>query len=355
MKAIKTILKVFLAVFFVLLFLVAAVLTWLTIVEYKPEATETVAVQPLDGEAKVLSTGEQVRIVTWNLGFGALGDNADFFMDGGKMVYPADESRVKENLNAFVSEVDLQDPDIVMFQEIDIDSDRSYRINQTEYFDNLGFNNKTFAYNFKVAFAPYPIPPMGKIDSGIATYSKYPVSSSERISLPCPFSWPVRISNLKRCILVTRIPVEGGKELVILNFHLEAYDDGEGKTAQAKMLMNILEEENAKGNYVIAGGDFNQTFSTIDNKFPVLPEQWQPGVMDVNPYTDDWQFLMSEDVPSCRSIYAPLAGNDPSSLQYYIIDGFIISSNIRVDSYCVNDLGFANSDHNPQILNITLE
>jgi len=355
MKVLKTILKVILAIVILLLVFAAAVITWLTIVEYRPEATETVEVQSLSGEAEVLSAGDSVKLVSWNIGFGALGDNADFFMDGGKMVFPSDEARVKENLDAFAREIKLQDPDIVMLQEIDIDSDRSYNIDQTGYFDDLGFNNKSFAYNFKVAFAPFPIPPMGKIDSGIATYSDYPVSSATRVSLPCPFSWPVRISNLKRCILVTRIPVEGGKELVILNFHLEAYDDGEGKIAQAQMLMDFLKEENEKGNYVIAGGDFNQTFSTIDNHFPVLPEQWQPGIMDVDAYTDDWQFLMSPDVASCRSIYAPLAGNDPASLQYYIIDGFIISSNVRVDSYEIKDLGFANSDHNPLILNITLE
>jgi len=355
MKVVKGILKTLLVIVIILLVFVGALLIWLTAVEYKPEAVEPVTVEALGGEPKQLAPGDKMKVFAWNLGFGALGDNADFFMDGGKMVYPADETRVKENLDAFVTEVKAQDPDLLLFQEIDLDSDRSYHIDQTQYFDNLGYNNMSFAYNFKVAYAPIPIPPMGKIDSGVATYSKYPANTSTRVSLPCPFSWPVRTFNLKRCLLVTRIPVEGGKELVILNFHLEAYDDGEGKTAQAKMLMDILNDERAKGNYVIAGGDFNQTFSFIDNKYPVFEEQWQPGVMDVDAYTDEWQFLMYTDVPSCRSIYAPLAGNDPSSLQYYIIDGFILSSNIRVDSYEIHDLGFANSDHNPQVLNITLE
>ena len=154
---------------------------------------------------------------------------------------------------------------------------------------------------------------------------------------------------------LTRIPVEGGKELVIVNLHLEAYDDGEGKAAQAQMLMDILNEETAKGNYVIAGGDFNQVFSNVDNKYPVFPEQWQPAALDISPYEDTWQFIMCSDTASCRSLYAPLEGNDPNSLQYYIIDGFIVSSNIRVDSHEIVDLGFVSSDHNPQVLNITLE
>ena len=355
MKVLKKILKALLVIVIVLLVLVGGLLAFLTIVEYKPEDTETITVKSVGGQAESLATGDSIKLVSWNIGDGALGDNADFFMDGGKMVYTGDEARVRANLDAMAGEVKIQDPDILLLQEIDLDSSRSRHIDETLYFDGMGFNNMAFANNFKVEFFPIPVPPYGHIDSGIATYSSYTTTSATRVQLPCPFSWPIRTFNLKRCLLITRIPVEGGKELVIVNLHLEAYDDGEGKAAQAQMLMDILNDETAKGNYVIAGGDFNQTFSNIEDKFPVFPEQWQPAALDVSPYSDNWQFLMYEDIPSCRSLYAPLAGNDPDSLQYYIIDGFILSSNIRVDSYEIVDLGFASSDHNPQVLNITLE
>ena len=70
-------------------------------------------------------------------------------------------------------------------------------------------------------------------------------------------------------MLETRIPVDGSdKELVLINFHLEAYDSGEGKVAQMKQLSEKLQEEYAKGNYVIAGGDFNQTFEGMDT-YPI--------------------------------------------------------------------------------------
>ena len=353
MKVVKKILKALLIIVIILVVIVAAVLVWLTAVEYKPADRESITVEALGGEAESVKSGDSIKILSWNLGFGALGDNADFFMDGGKMVYPADEARVRTNIDAFVKEVKTQDADIVLFQEIDIDSDRSYHIDQTEVFDQLGYNNMAFAYNFKVAYAPVPIPPMGKIDSGIATYSSYPMTSAERIQLPCPFSWPIRTFNLKRCLLVTRIPVEGGKEIVLINLHLEAYDDGEGKTAQADMLMDILNKEADKGNYVIVGGDFNQYFSSVPCNYTVYPEQWQPGIMDVSAFENDWQFIMDNKTPTCRSLYYPLKGNE-TSVQYYMLDGFILSKNITVDSYEIHDLGFENTDHNPQILNITL-
>lgn len=355
MKTLKKILKALLVIVIVLLVIVGGLLTWLTIVEYKPGDTESVQVETVGGQAVSLSAGDSVKLVAWNIGYGALGDNADFFMDGGKMVYTGDEARVRANMDAMVGEIKAQDPDILLLQEIDLDSSRSRHIDETYYFDVLGYNNMAFANNFKVEFFPIPIPPYGHIDSGIATYSSYTTTSATRVQLPCPFTWPIRTFNLKRCLLITRIPVEGGKELVIVNLHLEAYDDGEGKAAQAQVLMDILNEETAKGNYVIAGGDFNQTFSNIENKFPVFPEQWQAADMDVSPYESDWQFLMSPETASSRSLYTPLAGNDPDSLQYYIIDGFIVSNNIRVDSYEILDLGFVSSDHNPQVLNITLE
>ena len=46
------------------------------------------------------------------------------------------------------------------------------------------------------------------------------------------------------------MPIEGSdKELVMINLHLEAYDDGEGKAKQLAMLMDRMQEEVDKGNY----------------------------------------------------------------------------------------------------------
>ena len=83
MKALKKILKALLVLVIVLLVLVGGLLTFLTIVEYKPEDTEAVPVQTVGGQAQTLAAGDSIKFVAWNIGYGALGDNADFFMDGG--------------------------------------------------------------------------------------------------------------------------------------------------------------------------------------------------------------------------------------------------------------------------------
>ena len=351
----KTLLK------FVGLFIGAVILcvlgffAYLTVTEFNPDEVE--AVEVADGGSGSLDKGNSFSIMSWNIGYGALGDNADFFMDGGTSVMTADELRLDENLNGIAAQVKDTDPDILLLQEIDLNSKRSYNVNELEFMQGeMGKYSSAFAYNYKVKYVPYPMPPLGKVESGIATFSKTEIQSAERYQLPVPFSWPVRTANLKRGLLETHIPVKGSdKELVVINLHLEAYDSGEGKIAQTKMLAEVLKEERDKGNYVIAGGDFNQIFSSEDETiYPPNPELWMPGEIDVDQIGEGFQFFMDESTPTCRSLDRPLKGADPENFQYYLIDGFIVSDNITIEDGRTMDLGFKVSDHNPVILELTL-
>ena len=201
--------------------------------------------------------------------------------------------------------------------------------------------------------------------------SRYQIESANRVQLPIAFPWPVSIANLKRCLTVHHIPLEGqdGKELVLVNLHLEAYDKGEGKVLQTQLLKEVVETEFDKGNYVIAGGDFNQIFSSVDgSKFPQQEGTWECGEINVSEFgvetvgLDDpgaevaweWKFLMDEDIPSCRSLDKPYENADKESFQYYIIDGLILSPNVDFLSYEVKDFDFRWSDHNPIIMEFKL-
>ena len=349
------ILKILLIIFLAIVVLLVGMLAFLSITEYRPKDREDIKVE---GSAKrTLREGDSISVLSWNIGYGALGDNADFFMDGGKSVNTATKERVNKNLAGILGNVKNVDPDVIFFQETDISSSRSHKINEYEKFKNeLSDYSFSFANNFKVAFLPYPVPPIGKVNSGIATASRFGVSSAERIQLPIPFSWPMRMANLKRCLLVSRIPVENSeKELVLVNLHLEAYDDGEGKKKQTEALVKVLKEEINKGNYVIAGGDFNQVFSSIGkDAFPVEDGLWTPGEIDVSSLEDDFYCLMDESTPSCRSLDKAYAGANLQNFQYYLIDGFIVSKNIEVESVKTGDLGFVYSDHNPVLIKLKL-
>ena len=351
----KRILRVAGIIVLVIVIAFVGLLSYLSVTEFRPEDQETVEVK--GKSTRKLNPGDSITLMTWNCGYGALGDNADFFMDGGTHVNTADETRVEKNLKGLQNEIDSVNPDVVFLQEVDTDSSRSHHINEVnEFTSHESDKESTFAYNFKVGFIPYPLPPIGKVNSGILTMSSYDLKDSTRYQLPCPFKWPVRLGNLKRCVMVDRIPIEGtDKYLIIANLHLEAYDDGEGKTAQTKMLKDILEKEYRKGNYVIAGGDFNQTFSSVDDSaYPPQEGKWASGRIDVSTFEKGWQFHMDPSVPTCRSLDQPLKGADKDTFQYYVIDGFITSPNITVSSCKTQDVGFKNTDHNPVVIQFSM-
>ena len=304
-----------------------------------------------------IEKNKDVKILTWNTGYGALDEKQDCYWDGGKGVYGESKDVVQENISVLKSKITEIDPDLFLLQELDVDSKRSYYVNEYGSFrtDFDAKYNNTFAENFKAGLVPLPLSQMtGKVDAGIATFAKYSINDSERIQLPIPFSWPMKLFNLKRCLLVTRIPIEDSdKEFVLINLHLEAYDDGEGKAKQLNQLMELMKQELDKENYVIAGGDFNQTFSTTNyQKYPKITD-WECPVIEASAYSS-FSFLMDDSVPTCRSLDKPYFDSDKATHQFWMIDGFVVSSNIKVSEIHTLDLGFSNTDHNPVTLSFKL-
>ena len=351
----KKLLKVIAVIVLALILIIAAMLGVLSAAEYRPADVETVAADP--GAEALLETGTELTLVSWNCGYGALGDNADFFMDGGKSVYTADRARVEQNLDGIREALKSLDPDLAVLQEVDVNSSRSYgQDERTVLREAIPGASEAFAYNFNTLYVPYPVPPIGHVESGLYTLSRAKARTAERISLPCPFSWPIRLVNLKRCLLVSRFPVKGtDRELVLVNLHLEAYDSGEGKEAQTRQLVSFMQAEYEKGNYVIAGGDFNQRFTNVDQSaYPVYEGMWQPGEIDAAAFGENFALLADNTVPTCRSLDRAWAGAEKEGFQFYLIDGFIVSANVRTDEVKTLDLGFAFTDHNPVQLRFAL-
>lgn len=208
--------------FLVLAVFVLGVLGWFTLREYRPDPVETI--ETPSGE-KALSLEDSFRVITCNTGYSGLDASEDFFMDGGTQVQPDSKEQVLDNSKGIQKILSDAEGDIYFLQEVDLDSKRSYHMNQKDFYEDILDMDSAFAANFKCDFVPYPFPPIGKVHSGLLTLTDLNTSSSSRISLPESFSWPLKTCNLKRCMLETRIPVQGtDAELVLINFHLEAYD-----------------------------------------------------------------------------------------------------------------------------------
>ncbi len=116
-----------------ILLIVICFFGWLTAVEYRPDDVEKVEIDTAAGEGKKLTEGSSLSLMTWNIGYGALGDNADFFMDGGESVMTAIPERVDVNLVAIGSSLAMNNPDVIFLQEVDLNSKRSYNKDELTY------------------------------------------------------------------------------------------------------------------------------------------------------------------------------------------------------------------------------
>lgn len=307
-------------------------------------------------------------IATYNIGFGAYDHDFSFFMDSGEMKNgkkvsgkhsrAQSEEIVKKNTDGALSKMKNLQADFYFLQEVDTDATRSYYINQLEQIQkSMTSYGDVFGLAFHSAYLLYPFDePHGSVESGLLTLSRYQVASNVRRQYPVDNSFITKFTDLDRCFVVTRVEVADGKELVLINSHMSAYDEG-GKirAKQLAVLNEVLEEEYAKGNYVIVGGDFNHDIANSIHSFESEQKTptWVYSLQDKD-LAKHYSFVQAEnktEIPTCRSSDIPYE----KGVNYTVIlDGFIISDNIKASAENI-DTDFTWSDHNPVKMTFTLE
>ena len=360
MKAKKTLLRIT-AVLLVSVLLVALLYVSYVVLTYQRiEDMQSLAVEG-EAEYDVAAVGVEYTIVTQNLGFGAYTRDFTFFMDGGKESRAASAESVVSCINLGIETVGAFNPDFILLQEVDIDSTRSYHIDQYAMIANgfYGYSHAK-AINYDSAYLMYPLlEPHGASYSSLATFSRYTIQSSLRRSLPISTSLS-KFLDLDRCYSVSRVLTDNGKELVIYNVHSSAYGgSAEIRTAQMTMLLNDMKAEYDKGNYVICGGDFNHDFTgnstqLLNDGMGTLDFGWaQPFPEELIPegFSRAISYKNGESNPTCRDCDIPYEEGNFT----IIVDGFIISDNVKCIEVENIVTGFSYSDHNPVVMKFVLQ
>lgn len=328
--------------------------------EYDPEAVEPAELISTGSVEKNVENSKSITILTWNIGYGGLGKNADFFMDGGVSSKPHSIDEVKENLDGIISILRELEANIMVLQEVDKESSRSFKISQLEILKNAvsGFES-FYAPNFRVFFVPSPLSdPIGKVDSGLLTISDITSKTApERVSLPNSSSLIDRLFNLKRCMLVSRYRIQRSKrDFLVVNIHLSAYENEKVKADQLDFVKKFIVNEYNKGNSVVVGGDWNHILPGITKetfgKYTTgesylawaakMPGNWMP---------NGWKWAFSKEIPTVRNnekSYVP--GENFTT----IVDGFLVSPDLDVESVFTVSTGFEYSDHQPVVMTIKL-
>jgi endonuclease/exonuclease/phosphatase family metal-dependent hydrolase len=349
--------KRFLKILLILVLFPAAVLLILilyaTITEYRPGEKEIV--YQSEGSQDTLSDTAVYKLLIWNIGYGGLDSQMDFFYDGGKKVRTP-ENKLNQNLEHIEDFLAATDSiDFALFQEIDISGKRSYHVNEVQRFSDLfsGYSSY-FGKNYDVFFVPVPFSnPMGSVHSGVLSLSHWHPLEVSRFSFPGQYAWPKRLFMLDRCFLVMRYPVTDGKQLLVINTHNEAYDDGSIRNQQMAYLKQFLLTEYEQGNYVVVAGDWNQCppffkphftgeiFDTIDYK-GIEPDFLPMG----------WNWIYDNTKPSNRRIDIAYSKGKTRTT---VIDFFLLSPNLQSAGCSTTDLGFAWSDHQPVQIQIAFQ
>jgi len=340
----KKILKIILYIVGLIILILGGLILTAIFTDYNPDEKITIS-EKLKTEK--LSDTLEFDIVDWNIGYCGLDESMDFFYDGGTHVRPEREN-VVNNLKAVQSFLKSQkDIEFYLIQEVDKKSKRSYKINQ---YDSLKTSFPdyfpSFGKNYDVFFVPTPITePYGKVVSGLMTMSKFEAKNITRYQFPGNYGFPKGLFMLDRCFLVNRFVVENDKELLIINTHNSAYDDGSLKAGQMEFLKKFLLEEYKKGNYILVGGDWNQSPFTIDTTFADFKYDTEDfSRIDKDYLPKDWNWIFSNEIPTNRRVKTPYNKQTSSTT---VIDFFLISPNIKSISIENINLEFKNSDHQP--------
>jgi endonuclease/exonuclease/phosphatase family metal-dependent hydrolase len=328
---------------------------YMTYSDYTPAQKESIISD--NRISDTLQIGKPLKMLTWNIGYAGLDSAMDFFYDGGHQVRPT-ESQVLKNMHFIGDYLSCQSDstDFMLIEEIDKNSKRSYYRNQIDTFIGKMEGYKAyFAKNYSVKWVPIPITdPMGSVESGVALLTNRSPISVTRYAFPFNFDWPLSVFMLDRCFLCNRYPTSDGKQLVLIVTHNSAFDsDGHLRKAELNYFKKFLLREYAEGNYVIAGGDYNQCPAKFDpcpfgklfnrNDFHTIPDSLFPS---------SWHFVYDGHTPSNREVIAPY---HPNSTKVTVIDFFITSPNVKTIGVKTDNLEFSNSDHNPVRATFVLE
>ena len=198
-------------------------------------------------------TPDTLLVMTWNIKYG--GGDIDFWWCCYDDRVLMTEEEVLYNLERAAEYINRVDPDILLLQEVAVDSKQAAYVDQVQYLlDHTDLNYGVYASMWRVQNAPSD--GLGRADIGPATLSRWPLDSAERIGLPLRTDQDALTTYfyLRRCILKAMVPQLD--DLFVVNVHTSAWQ-AETKLKHINRFKEELDAINTDGGLFVAGGDLN--------------------------------------------------------------------------------------------------
>ena len=196
---------------------------------------------------------DTVTVTTYNIGYLS-------GMTNNRPVVRSD-SFLAGNLTQALGLLRTADPDLIGFQEIDYGAARSGYVHQLDTIGaRLGYAAAAQAVNWDERYLPFPYgrPAVhfGRVVSGQAVLSRFPVRQHARIVLARPPQWVGRDAFYLDRLAQVALLALGDRPLAVINVHLEAFHTPT-REQQARTVNRLYDRLAAQGLPVLLLGDFN--------------------------------------------------------------------------------------------------
>lgn len=236
----------------------AAVFFWMSSAQW-PEADYD-RVITYGADSADATNAETLTVVSYNIGY----------LSGLTNQQAVERNRALLDLNQAkaIAALAAEQPDLIGFQEIDLDAHRSFNQNQVDAIASaLDIPFAALAINWDKRYVPFPYwPPSvhyGQVVSGQAILSRYPIQQNERQVLAKVPSNPFYYNALylDRVAQIAEIEVSD-QSLMVINVHLEAFD-GPTRARQTEVVRRLAEGY-AQTHPVLLIGDVNSALNRTE-------------------------------------------------------------------------------------------
>lgn len=194
----------------------------------------------------------RLKVMTWNIKYGA--GRIDFWFDFWGDRVELTRGEVEQNLAGAYALINEVRPDVLLVQEIEVNSRRSAYVDMVRgILEHTHLNNAAYVPTWDSRYVPSE--GVGRMNLGNALFSTYPIVFAERI----PQEDRTDQDPLTRTFYIHRavgraVLQVGARQVAALTVHTEAYDTDGSKQKHLAQLAALLQEEPLP---FVVGGDFN--------------------------------------------------------------------------------------------------
>mgnify|MGYP001162850023 FL=1 len=198
---------------------------------------------------------KSINVMTWNIRFGVA--RLDFALDacGDRVIIS--KSEIISGLEGIAKKINDTNVDIVLMQEVDVQSKRSSYVDQVQWLlNNTNMNYGAYASKWKsqIILADG----IGRVDAGNLILSKWKLEDPKRYQLPLRGDQDglTQLFYLRRNVVTAKVDMPG-TPFYAVNAHLTAFATDDTKQKHISGFKNILDDIVDSGSNFVAGGDLN--------------------------------------------------------------------------------------------------